>query len=220
MDGADCTRRIEELESYLESAYAHSEATSQRLERELHGRTGQRLVALALELRLLEAASPADSPERQSLALVIGRLTDIAADLRSIEQGVFPAILSDAGIPAGLRSLSRRATVLVDIRTADGPRLPPAIELAVYRAASAAIDYFTEIGAKRIGISATVAEPPLRLMIESDATDAAADPFGLVVRGQIDAAGGRTVVERLPGGATAVVVTFDGSREPRSGNGG
>jgi len=220
MDSAEYASRVDELERYLGAAFTHAEATYQRLERELHGRTSQRLVALALDLRVQEASTSAGTPEHENLTRVISAITEMAAELRLIEQSIFPSILIDAGIPAGLRSLSRRATILVDVHAADVVRFPLAIELAVFRATSAAIDHYTTLGARRVDVTVAIDESCLRLTIASDAGAEDDDPFGLIGRGQIAAAGGRTSDDRLPDDATAIVATFERSRSANPANGG
>ncbi|MET0807118.1 MAG: hypothetical protein ABWX98_08475, partial [Lacisediminihabitans sp.] len=148
-------------------------------------------------------------------------------DLRTIENSVFPSILSDAGLPAALRALSRRAVIRVDVHADGVGRLPLTIELAVYRATAAAIEYHAGRGAKRVEVTVTDDAPHLGLTIVADASspdgDAGSpddDPLGLTARGQIDAAGGRTAIERRPNGTAAVVVTFDRAREADTTNGG
>jgi signal transduction histidine kinase len=53
------------------------------------------------------------------------------AELRELARGIHPAVLTDQGLAAAVRTLADRAPVPVDVRAIDG-RLPGEIETAVY----------------------------------------------------------------------------------------
>ena len=102
-------------------------------ENDWEGSVQQRLVTLALEVRTVNDAG---SPERAALLAAMSRANDelisILDELREISRGIHPAILSQSGLGAALRSLARRASVptVLDIRGIGG--LPQPVEAAYY----------------------------------------------------------------------------------------
>jgi signal transduction histidine kinase len=84
-------------------------------------------VTLALEVRTVNDAG---SPERAALLAAMSHANDelisILDELREISRGIHPAILSQSGLGAALRSLARRASVptMLDIRGIGGLAQP------------------------------------------------------------------------------------------------
>jgi catechol 2,3-dioxygenase-like lactoylglutathione lyase family enzyme len=190
-----------ELALYLTSAVDHAEETYRRIEAELHGGPGQRLVSLALELRLISAGLPAGGEEERRIAQVIAHLSETAADLRSIEQRIFPPIVVDAGIGAGLRSLSRRASVPVEVELATDRRYPPAVELAVYRAIAAALEAYGANGAERVAVRASGVDERMVLTVTAEGVESSPSMLSTALRAQIVAAGGLLRLGTGPGSA-------------------
>jgi signal transduction histidine kinase len=104
----------------------------QRLERDLHDGAQQRLVALSLNLGLLQTRLDADP---DAAALLAAARTEIAvslAELRDLARGLHPAVVSDHGLAVAVESLTARAPVPVRL-TVDLPvRSGAAIEVAAY----------------------------------------------------------------------------------------
>jgi signal transduction histidine kinase len=90
-------------------------------------------VTLALELR---AVNDAGSPERATLLAAMSHanheLITILDELREISRGVHPAILSQSGLGAALRSLARRASVPTVLGIRGIGRLAQPVEAAAY----------------------------------------------------------------------------------------
>src|SRR4051794_41901490 len=82
---------------------ATADATRRRIERDLHDGAQQRLVSLALELRLAQESVPAEREElRAAIGQVARGLTGGLDELPEISRGIHPAILSEGGLrPAG-----------------------------------------------------------------------------------------------------------------------
>jgi signal transduction histidine kinase len=104
-----------------------------RLERNLHDGAQQRLVALALALRMAQAKLPNDPDganellERASEELALG-----LEELRELARGIHPAILTDRGLAPALEALAARATVPVEVNGLPSERLPEPIEAAAF----------------------------------------------------------------------------------------
>jgi signal transduction histidine kinase len=89
-----------------------------RLERDLHDGAQQRLVSMALNIRLARAKLNEDP-----LA---------AEELRELARGIHPAVLTDRGLSTALETLATRAPVPVELGELPDERLPEAVELAAY----------------------------------------------------------------------------------------
>ncbi|HTX82811.1 MAG TPA: GAF domain-containing protein [Streptosporangiaceae bacterium] len=119
---------------------AASDATRQRIERNLHDGAQQRLVSLALELRAAEAAAPPDASElAEQLDRVTTGLDDVLEELREIARGLHPAILADGGLRPALKTLARRSAVPVHLDIQVTERLPEPVEIAAYYTAAEAL---------------------------------------------------------------------------------
>ena len=116
---------------------AASDETRQRIERDLHDGTQQRLVSLGLAVRAAEASLP---PERDDLrAQLSGVATGMVAaveDLQEISRGIHPAILSKGGLAPALQSLAHRSAIPVDLEITADVRVEEPIEVAAYFVAS------------------------------------------------------------------------------------
>ncbi|WP_169542104.1 GAF domain-containing sensor histidine kinase [Solirubrobacter soli] len=104
-----------------------------RLERNLHDGAQQRLVALAITLRLTERRLVRD-PEfaRASLNGAIAELTDALSELRELARGLHPAVLTEHGLGAALAALANRTPLPVDVTVDLDPRPAEAVEAAAY----------------------------------------------------------------------------------------
>jgi signal transduction histidine kinase len=105
-----------------------ADAARRRLERDLHDGAQQRLLAVMYQLRMARAEDPSDSTALDELAAAA--LT-VAADLRDLAHGIFPAILEEAGLEPALQSLADRARVPTQV-TVTGESPPTPIARAVY----------------------------------------------------------------------------------------
>ena len=119
---------------------AAADQTRRRIERDLHDGTQQRLVSLALELRLAQGMVPAELPALETeIGRVADELTGVIEDLHEITRGIHPAILSEGALGPALRTLARRAAIAVELDVAAIGRLPEPIEVAAYYLVSEAL---------------------------------------------------------------------------------
>ena len=181
-----------------------SDETRRRIERNLHDGTQQRLVALALALRAVEADPPADLTDlRFELSQIAVGLVDAAAELQEISRGIHPATLSDGGLPPALRTLARRSPIPVDLEITIEGRLADSIEVATYYVTSEALANAAKHSqASRLDVSLTARGKAVYVTIRDDGIGGA-DPargsglVGLVDR--VEAVGG-TIDIRSPRG--------------------
>ena len=109
------------------------DAERRRLERNLHDGAQQRLVSLALQLRMVEGGLEANPDRaRQDLAAAREQLKHALDELRELARGIHPAILTDGGLAPALSALAHRATLPVEIDDVPDERLPEPVEAAAY----------------------------------------------------------------------------------------
>jgi signal transduction histidine kinase len=111
---------------------AASDEARRRIERDLHDGAQQRLVTLALRLRLAAEAPSGQAELGAEIAGVAAELMGVIDDLREISHGIHPAILSKAGLRPALRALGRRSAVPVELDVRVDGRLPEPIEVGAY----------------------------------------------------------------------------------------
>ena len=136
----DNTRLLEERELQLaeikasrERIVAAGDAERRRLERNLHDGAQQRLVGIALQLRLLQNRVQDDPSSAQLVAGASDELGPArSAELRELARGIHPAVL-EHGLGAALDSLATRALVPTHVDCElPRERLPEQVELAAY----------------------------------------------------------------------------------------
>ena len=118
-----------------------AEGERRRIERDLHDGAQQRLVAVAVAIRLAEerldrcrdsaARALLDQASRQALATL--------AELRQLARGIHPALLSEAGLGPALISLAERTSVPTRILAAPARRFSPTVEATVYAVVAEAL---------------------------------------------------------------------------------
>ena len=107
---AEAQARLAEVQASRERIVAAGDAERRRLERNLHDGAQQRLVALSLQLRLLQGRIRRDDPSRagSSSSTASEQLAQSLEELRELARGIHPAVL-DHGLAAALDSLAARS---------------------------------------------------------------------------------------------------------------
>ena len=116
------------------------DAERRRLERNLHDGAQQRLVSVALDLRLVGAKLDKDpAGARELLSAAQEQLAQGLDELRELARGIHPAVLTDRGLGPALESLAMRAPVPVEITELPDERLAGPVEAAAYYVVAEAI---------------------------------------------------------------------------------
>jgi signal transduction histidine kinase len=123
--------QLERLRASRARIVATADAERGRLERDLHDGAQQRLVTLALGIRLLRRQLVGDPALDTRLGLVEDELRAAVADLRRLAVGLFPGVLREDGLGAALDALSEEVPRLVLGELPDR-RFAPAVESAGY----------------------------------------------------------------------------------------
>jgi signal transduction histidine kinase len=125
--------KIDELRRSRERMLQIGLEERRRLERDLHDGAQQRLVAMALNIRLARAKLNEDPLAAEHLLATAGTELDSALEeLRELARGIHPAVLTDRGLATALATLATRAPVPVELGELPDERLPEAVELAAY----------------------------------------------------------------------------------------
>jgi signal transduction histidine kinase len=200
--------RVEELRGSRARIVEAGHRERQRLERNLHDGAQHRLVALSLQLSLLEEQLAGDSSATAQLERARGEIDTSLEELREIAQGIHPAVVSGHGLPVALEQLAARALVPVRLRVEIEARLPEAVEVAAYYLISEAL---ANVGKYAQASMATVevmrSNGQIRVEIIDDGIGGADTESGSGLRGladRVETLGGRLRVWSPRGGGTRV----------------
>jgi signal transduction histidine kinase len=136
---AESEDRLAELRASRERIVAAGDAERRRLERNLHDGAQQRLVSVALQLRMIQRQIRTDPAGAELLVTSAGEeLSRSLEELRELARGIHPSVLNH-GLKAALGSLASRASVPTTVAYEPPARLPEQVELAAYFVASEAL---------------------------------------------------------------------------------
>ena len=204
-------RLIEELRASRQRLVAAQDEERRKLERNLHDGAQQQLVALSVQLKLLEQLAGKDTEKERELAAKLQHAaSDAIEELREIARGIYPPLLADQGLAAALESQARKAAVPTTIETAGIGRYTREVEAAVYFSALEALNNVAKYAnASRAVVRLSRADGHLRLEVTDDGVgfDPSATGYGTGLQGMADrmaAVGGDVVIESSPGSGTTV----------------
>ncbi|WP_127504623.1 GAF domain-containing sensor histidine kinase [Actinoplanes solisilvae] len=182
-----------------------------RFERDLHDGAQQRLVALALELR------DTDVLQGQALAETAGEVDSILTDLRGLTRGLHPAVLSQSGLSAAVRSLVRHCPVPVTL-TLPGSwaGVDDLVEIACYYVVAEALTNVAKHArASVVELELAVEDPDVRVTVSDDGVggaDAVAGTGLLGIADRVEALGGSLAVVSPRGEGTRLVARVPSAR--------
>jgi signal transduction histidine kinase len=206
----------------LESAEAHDQLTSsrariveaglaerRRLERNLHDGAQQRLVTLAVQLRVARERLAEDPAAAGAMLEAIGEELGLALqELRELARGLHPAVLSDHGLEPALRSLASRASFPVEVVGAPQQRLDEGIEAAVYYVVAESLtNAMKHAAASEAHVELATTDAEITVAIRDNGGGGASMEDGSGLRGladRVEALGGRLDVESPSGAGTVV----------------
>jgi signal transduction histidine kinase len=112
---------------------AGADRERRRIERNLHDGAQQRLVALRIQVELIEELAQQDPEEAMRKLHALGE--DVGAtldEIRALARGVYPPLLQDAGLGEALRAAALNAAVQTRVEPNGIGRYPQEVESAVY----------------------------------------------------------------------------------------
>jgi PAS domain S-box-containing protein len=179
-----------------------------KLERNLHDGAQQRLVALALLLRLAKAKAGTEPEQVPQLLVAASEELDKALEeLRELARGLHPAALTEQGLGPAVEALAARLPIVVKVK-APSERLPDHIEATAYYISSEALTNIAKHAqARRADVVFTLDDESLRFEINDDGRGGADPASGsgiLGLRDRAEAVGGTLFVISPPGKGTFV----------------
>jgi signal transduction histidine kinase len=206
---AELQSTIDELQASRRRLVQAQDEERRRIERNLHDGAQQQLIALTIELGLLERL--ADDPERvrQAARRLQEALREALDDLRDLARGIYPPLLADKGLAAALEAQARKAALPITIDAGGIARYAREVEAAVYFCALEALQNVAKYArATRAAIRLQDGKGRLAFTVTDDGVGFdvhAAAGSGLTnMRDRLDALGGSLQVRSSPGAGTTI----------------
>jgi signal transduction histidine kinase len=220
--------RVENFADLAATAIANAEARSEltasrarivaaaddarrRIERDLHDGAQQRLVALGLQLRAVEASVPAELQSlKEQISHLVTTVAYVSAEVQEISRGIHPAILSKGGVGPALKALARRSAVTVELDLGVDRRLPDVAEVAAYYVVAEALTNAAKHArASAVNVCVSTEGANLRLSIRDDGIGGADATKGSGLIGltdRVEALGGTMAISSQIGRGTSLLV--------------
>ncbi len=196
---------------------AAGDEARRRIERDLHDGAQQRLISLALQLRVAQAAAPPGAGELVArLDSLVNEVTGTLDELRELARGIHPVVLAEGGVTAALEVLARRSAVPVELDVRVAGRLPEQIEVAAYYVVAEALTNAAKHAqASTVTVTVDTARADrsdlLQVEVHDDGRGGAELALGtglLGLKDRVEALGGAITVESPRGKGTTLRVTL------------
>jgi two-component system sensor histidine kinase NreB len=161
------------LQALSSEVIAAQEAERKRISRELHDDTAQALTSLLVRLRLLERTAR-DAGVSENVEELRELTSNALENVRRLAMDLRPAALDDLGLAPALESFVERFSERWQIDAGFEvrglkSRLPPEIELALYRVAQEALNNVAKhSGASRVEVRLTRSRREVTLVVRDD----------------------------------------------------
>ena len=222
----DITERLR-LRAFGQEALRAAEEERQRISRELHDDTAQRLAALMIQVRL--ASRETDDERRQALLDELREaLLETSESVRRFARGLRPPALEDAGLVAALQAHIRDLFENLDVTSsfdagAVDHLLDADAKLVLYRVVQEALsNVVRHANAESVRVVLSAANGAVVAVVEDDGVGfderRVDDGGGLGLIGMQErttSVGGRLKVESVPGEGTLVRLEIPQSTEKR-----
>jgi len=214
-------RGFREANIALRSLNQKLEEEIKRVAHALHDEVGQLLTSV--QLALAEAAGELQLSHRERLQKIRSLLDDVELQMRRLTHELRPTILDDLGLIPALEFLaqgaSKRAGIPVAVESSKRKRLPPGLEIVLYRVIQEALtNALKHAKATRVKIKVQWAVDVVSSSIQDDGrgfdastTLAAGGGRGLGLLGmreRLDTVGGKFLIKSSPGRGTDVLITI------------
>jgi signal transduction histidine kinase len=167
---AEVLAQLDELRQSRARIVEAGDAERRRLERNLHDGAQQRLLAVSYDLRLAHAAAESDG-DRELCELVSRATVEIdraLGELRELAEGIYPVVLTEAGLATALESLVDAAPIPVELGKLAPGRYPAPVESAAYYVVQEAIYDAAIREATFARVITSIAEDILVVCVEDD----------------------------------------------------
>jgi signal transduction histidine kinase len=132
---ADLRTQADELRASRQRIIAAQDQERRRIERDLHDGAQQHLVAMAVNLQIIQDLIEADPREAGALVSEVrSQVAEALGTLRDLARGIYPPALADHGLRAALEGHIAKTIPMARLEsaTAAGWRYPPEVEAAAY----------------------------------------------------------------------------------------
>jgi signal transduction histidine kinase len=227
---AELQATIEELKASRRRLVEAQDAERRKIERNLHDGAQQQLVALSIQLGLLEESADDAATVRQLTPELQKSARAALDDLRALARGIYPPLLADQGLVRALQAQARKTALPVMIEAEGIQRYPQDAEATVYFCALEALQNVAKYAdASRADVRLSCSGGSLHFTIVDDGIgfDTAAARDGTGLQGMTDrlaALGGTLHIRSQPGHGTTVsgrvpvpVITGPASSGPATG---
>ncbi len=175
-----------------------------RLERNLHDGAQQRLVSLALMLRLAARRHAGD----RDLERAGEELSHALEELRELARGIHPAVLTERGLEPAVQALAARAPLPVELDVALRDRLPGPVEAAAYYVVAEALTNVAKYAhASLVRVHVDRDDARAHVEVADDGVGGARPDAGSGLRGladRVEALGGRLGLDSPAGAGTVL----------------
>jgi signal transduction histidine kinase len=211
-------RLIEDLRASRQRLVSAQDRERRKLERNIHDGAQQQLVALSVQLKLLQTVIARDPDKATAMAAQLQeRSTEALEDLRDLARGIYPPLLADQGLVAALGAQARKAAVPVTVEAEGANRYTPDVEATAYFCVLEALNNIAKYAdASRADVTITQTDGHLTFAVVDDGAgfDAEAKAYGTGLQGmrdRLESIGGTLRVSSAPGHGTTVTGSLPAS---------
>jgi signal transduction histidine kinase len=207
---AELRASIAELRASRRRLVEAQDAERRKIERDLHDGAQQQLVALAIQLSVLEDAADDPGLVRELAPQLKSAARAALTDLRDLARGIYPPLLAEQGLLGALRAQAAKAPLPVTVEAGTVGRYPPDTESTVYFCVLEALQNAAKhAGAARVAVAIRAAGGNLEFSVTDDGPgfDPARARRGSGLQGMTDrvaALGGTIQVRSRPGHGTVI----------------
>jgi signal transduction histidine kinase len=211
---AELQATIDSLRASRRRLVRAQDSERQRIERNLHDGAQQQLVALTVQLSLLDDAAEDPGEVRQLAGELRTGLHAALDDLRALARGIYPPLLADQGLPTALRAQAGRTPLPVLVEADGVGRYHRDVEAAVYFCILEALQNVAKYArASLVTVALACPDGHLRFCVvdDGDGFNAAEVSHGTGLQGmadRLDALGGTLDVRSAPGSGTTITGTL------------
>jgi signal transduction histidine kinase len=211
---------VEELGASRARLVTAADRERRKVERDLHDGAQQRLIAIQIQLRLVEERI--DDRELAARLDAVGtQAQEAIEELRALAHGIYPPVLQSFGLVDALRACATTAqTPTIDLIDEGIGRCSPTVEAAIYFCAMEAVQNATKHAGSQARVTITLGRDRERVrfavaddgvgMDNPSATDG--DGHGLTsMRDRIGAVSGELEITSTPGRGTTIRATVPDS---------
>jgi signal transduction histidine kinase len=203
-------RLIEDLRASRRRLVEAQDHERRKIERNLHDGAQQQLIALQVQLKLLDRIADDPTKVRSTRAALTSALGDAIDELRALARGIYPPLLADHGLVAAVEAQARRAAVPTTVEADGVGRYPQEVEAAVYFCVLEALQNIGKYaGASAVTATLNASDRDVSFVVRDDGRgfDPSQTGEGSGIRGmrdRLDALGGTLEVTSEPGLGTTV----------------